>query len=45
MLARFIEASVMFQNGTVFAFYGLIFGVLGAIALVGYISACKKQND
>jgi len=44
MLAHFIEASVMFQNGTVYAFYGIIFGTLGVIALVGYISACKNQN-
>jgi len=44
MLAHFIEASVMFQNGTVYGLYGIIFGTLGTIALVGFISACKKEN-
>ncbi len=45
MLAEFIESSVMFQNSTVYLLYGIIFGTLGLLCLVNYISACKKYED
>jgi len=45
MLAHFIESSVMFQNGTVYLMYGIIFGALGIICLANYISACRKDEE
>ncbi len=45
MLADFIEASVMFQNDTVYMMYGIIFVALGLICLVTYISDCNKYED
>jgi len=45
MLAHFIESSVMFQNGTVYMLYGIIFGVLGLLCLVNYLSAMKGYVD
>ncbi len=45
MLADFIEASVLFQNDTVYMMYGIIFVSLGLICLVTYISDCKKYED
>jgi len=45
MLADFIENSVLFQNDTVWMFYGGIFVVLGVLCLVTYISDCKKYED
>jgi len=45
MLADFIEASVLFQNDTVYMMYGGIFVVLGLICLFTYISDCNKYED
>jgi len=45
MLADFIEASVLFQNDTVYMMYGGIFVFLGLICLVTYISDCNKYED
>lgn len=45
MLAHFIEASVMFQNADIYKLYGLIFGTLGAICVINFISACKNDEN
>jgi len=44
MLAHFIEASVNFQNDTVFLMYGVITLALGVIATIMYVSGSRKHG-
>ena len=45
MLAHLIEASVMFQNGTIWMMYAGIFATLGILCLVNYLSSLKGYVD
>jgi len=44
MVAHFLEASTMFQNGEVLIGYAIVFGALALIAVVNYISAVKRDE-
>jgi len=45
MVARFIEASVMFQTGDVLIAYLIVFGALGIACAATYFSAMKTKVE
>ncbi len=45
MVAHFLEASVMFQTGTVLEIYAVVFAFLAAMCAAAWISAKKNKIE